>query len=130
MTIVIIVSSGVVSSGLTLSSGDQLDVLDGGTTENIAGKTGADELLHSGAIASLTVVSAGGEVSALAGASLISGTILSGGAAILSKGAHAGGMIISSGGSLSGAGTLIQSNAVAGTVVGVTVGEIDVGFPF
>jgi len=56
----ITVSSGVTSSGLTISSGDPLVVLSGGAIDNITVLSGGLETLSSGAIADDGITSSGG----------------------------------------------------------------------
>ena len=69
----IIVSSGASSSGLTINSGDTLDVRTGGSVSNITIKSGASMNVSSGASLNNITVQAGGKVNAMR---LTSGTTL------------------------------------------------------
>src|ERR1022692_4648421 len=58
-----IISSGVTSSGLTVSSGNELLVLSGGVTDNSTVLSGGTEFVSAGGLAANTRVSAGGVLS-------------------------------------------------------------------
>ena len=73
----ITVSSGVTSSGLTISAGDELVVLQGGAVESSTILSGGVERISSGGSATATIV-LGGKEDVYAGGSA-SGDILSAG---------------------------------------------------
>ncbi len=97
-----IVSSGVVSSGLTLGAGDVLTVLAGGAAAAIT--DGGEELVSSGGVASGTLVVGGGHLWVAAGSVV-------------------GAVMVSSGAILSGPGTVIgYQNVIEGVAEGLSKG--------
>jgi autotransporter passenger strand-loop-strand repeat protein len=101
------VSSGVVSSGLTVSGGDQLVVLPAGTTSDTTVLVGGYEVVSSGGTAKTTSV--GGRQDVFGTAS--GATLLSGGVEVVSSGGSTSDTIVSSG----------ARDYVAGTAQGATV---------
>ena len=80
MTTVITVSSGVVSSGLTISSGEQLVVVQGGEAVLTVVSSGGVEVVSSGGLASGTVLGDGGVEFVSNGAVASRTIVISGGA--------------------------------------------------
>jgi autotransporter passenger strand-loop-strand repeat protein len=75
------VSSGAVSSGVVVTSGNELEVLFGGTIEATTVGSSGYEFVASGGVASGTIVSNGGEEFVVSGG-VASGTIVSSGGLI------------------------------------------------
>ena len=98
----IVVSSGVTSSGLTLTSVEYEQVLSGG-------------------IALSNTIDSGGQVTVAAGGRTTSDAITSGGSEIVALGGTAVGAVVSAGGVISGAG-LIDGAEVFGFAAGLRVG--------
>jgi collagen type I/II/III/V/XI/XXIV/XXVII alpha len=91
----IIVSSGVISGGLTITSGNTLDVLSGGTAVDTTVARGAVDIVNQGGVTSATILSGGSE---FGDGGVISGTtILAGGVEYLGEGSAVG-VVIGSGG--------------------------------
>jgi autotransporter passenger strand-loop-strand repeat protein len=113
------VSSGVVSSGVIVSSGNILEVLSGGTADVTSVTSGGTQQVDSGGFASGTVISAGGSDTVFG--SDTGATVNGGGSEIVhaqgtvsSATVNSGGLLIMEGGHLSGAsinsgGTLFLS---------------------
>ena len=125
-----VVSNGVTSSGLTLSGGDTLNVLAGGTihdiadsggqinlagisTSNVAIFTGGTEVISAGGVASGASGSgtgvSGGSLTVLSGGTLAFSKDIAGGVTGVASGGTAYNLSVSSGGTLNVAGTT-QSN--------------------
>ncbi len=102
------VSSGAVSSGMVISSGDGVVVDDGGTTSNIVISSGGFEFVYSGGVASGTNVAGGGTLVMLPGA-VGNGTSAATGGHVVSTNA----VVDLAGGSLT---------VTYGTLIGGTIG--------
>jgi autotransporter passenger strand-loop-strand repeat protein len=89
------VSSGVISSGMTLISGDEMTVLSGGVSLDTSVLNGGREIVHSGGFAIQAVISGGLE--RVFGA-LANGVVRDGGRNIVEAGGSASFTVISSGG--------------------------------
>ena len=103
-----IISSGIVSSGLTLGPGDLADVLNGG--EILSSTDAGTEAVFLGGSASATTVDSGGAQDVYSGGMTTGATVLSGGAVILFSGAVAGGVTVDSGGAVE-FGTVVVGGA-------------------
>ncbi len=98
------ISSGVSGSGLTVPSGNQLQVLSGGSVQSTWVLSGGTEILSAGAVGSSDTVSSGGMLTLLSGAVE---TVVT----------------VSSGGTLSGPGVLTGAIYYYGSVTSATVGS-------
>ncbi len=113
----IIVSSGVTSTGLTISGGITLEVLSGGTASSTTVSGGSELVFGGGATIGTNVVS-GGQENILAGATATGGSISDSGSLLIDAG-KVSGITLNS-----GAVALIQSG---GTATGTTIsGGIEV----
>ena len=101
------VSSGVISSGLTLSAGNQLVVLNGGEALDTFVKVGGIEYVSSGGVGSSETISGGEYLSG--GAISLSSTIGDGGYLVAYAGAIASSTIINAGGALNVSGTAVRA---------------------
>jgi len=100
----ITVSSGVTSSGLTLSAGDTANILSGGTAEMFVVSSGGSEIVFSGGLS-------------------LDDTIDSGGLETVSNGGSATGLGLASGATLTDNGVVTYSGATAVTLAGTVAGS-------
>jgi autotransporter passenger strand-loop-strand repeat protein len=118
----IVVSSGVTSSNLTISSGDVLIVSSGGKTSAIT-LSGGRETVLAGGSALRTTVSSGG-FSLISGGKATSDVVLSGGTEVVTAGGSASATTVSSGGfeSVSG-GTALGTRINGGSATIINGGS-------
>jgi autotransporter passenger strand-loop-strand repeat protein len=104
------VSSGVVSNGLAISSGDELIVSSGGSATSTTVDDGGSLVLDGGYASATTVTDGGSAV--LIGGEADDSTVVGGGVQVLSAGGSAVGVTVSDGGS-----EVVFSGGVAGYAV-------------
>ncbi len=92
-----VVSSGQTSNSITLSSGDTMSVLAGGTAVGTVVSSGGSAFVSSGGVESSTVDRGGSDVVSTGGVARLT-TVSSGGNEVVSSGGVASGTIIRSGG--------------------------------
>ena len=115
-----IVSSGVISSGITLNSGDSELVQSGGTALDTTINSGGQETVSAGGVDISATIKSGGTEFVYGSASAT--TVSSGGLEVVESGGVISGAIVDSGGvlDLSGDGTISGGTVVSGATVTVT----------
>jgi autotransporter passenger strand-loop-strand repeat protein len=118
----VVVSSGVVSSGITLPVGATETVLSGGIAVGTIVGSGGSEYVSAGGTASATAVSSGGSEYVSAGGNSFGTVVHNGGTAYV--GGMASGMTVSGGAYVSSGGTAISAVVSSGGRINVSAGGI------